>query len=76
MKLNSLEEYGVLKPEYKIEALDARDFVSDDGAARSIRSRSPFNWKKPRSKDFFGWLDESDKFANFKDCSFDYAKNG
>ena len=52
------------------------DSGSGDGAAPSIRSRSPFNWKSPRGKDIFGWLDQADKFANFKDCSFDHTKNG
>ena len=71
MELHRLEE-GALKLQYEKEALDARDSVSDYGAANSIRSRSPFNWKSPKSKDVFGWPDQSDKFANFKDCSFDH----
>ena len=71
MELHRLEE-GALKLQYEKEALDARDFGSDDG----IRSRSPFNWKSPGSKDVFRCLDQSDKFANFKDCSFDHTENG
>ena len=71
-----MEEEGVLKLEYKNEALDERDFGSNDGAARSIKSRSPFKWKNPRSKDIFDWFDKSDKFANFKNCSLVYAKKG
>ena len=42
MELHRLEE-GALKLQYEKEALDARDSGSDDGAASSIRSRSPFN---------------------------------
>ena len=76
MELHRLEEEGALKLQYEKEALDARDSGSDDGAAPSIRSRFPFNWKSPKSKDVFGWLEQSDKFANFKDCSFDHTKNG
>ena len=74
MELHRLEEEGALKLHYEKEALDARDSGSDDGAAPSIRSRSPFNWKSPGSQDVFGWLDQSDKFANFKYCSFDHTK--
>ena len=76
MQLHRWEEEGALKLKYEKEALDARDCVSDDGASLSIRRRSPFNWRSPRSKDVFGWLGKSDMFANFKDCSFDYAKYG
>ena len=71
MELHRLEE-GALKLQYEKEALDARDSGSDDG----IRSRSPFNWRSPGSKDVFRCLDQSDKFANFKDCSFDHTENG
>ena len=39
------------------ETLDARD-SGTDGAALSIRSRLLFNWKSPKSKDIFGWLDK------------------
>ena len=76
MELHRLREEGALKLQYEKEALDARASGSGDGAAPSIRSRSPFNWKSPRGKDIFGWLDQADKFANFKDCSFDHTKNG
>ena len=40
-ELHRLEE-GALKLQYEKEALDARDSGSDDGAAPSKRSRSPF----------------------------------
>ena len=76
MELHRLEEEAALKLQYEKEAVDARDSGSGDGAAPSIRSRWPFNWKSPRGKDIFGWLDQADKFANFKDCSFDHTKNG
>ena len=76
MELHRLEKELTLKLEYEKKALDARDSGSDDGVALSIRSRSSFNWKSPRSRDVFGWLDNSDNFANFKNCSLDYAKNG
>ena len=76
MELHRLEEEMTLKLEYEKEALDARDSGSEDGAAISIRSQSPFNWISPRSKDVFGWLDKSDKFTNFKDCSSDHTRNG
>ena len=76
MELLRLEEELTLKLEYKKEALDARDSASDDDAVLSIRIRSTFNWKSPMSKDVFCWLDNSDKSANFKDCSFDYPKMG
>ena len=75
MKLHHLQEEGVLKLEFEKEAPDTRDFASDDGAALSIRRQLPFNWKSPRSKDIFHWFDKSNKFANFKDCIFDYTKN-
>ena len=67
MELHRWEEEGALKLKYEKEALDVRDCVSDDGASLSIRRRSPFNWRSPRSKDVFGWLGKSDMFANFKD---------
>ena len=35
-----------------------------------------FQLEKSKEQDVFGWLDQSDKFANFKDCSFDHTKNG
>ena len=76
IELHRLEEEMTLKLEYEREALDARGSGSEDGAVLSIKSRSPFNWKSPRSKDVFGWLDKSDKFTNFKDCSLDHTRNG
>ena len=75
MELHRLEEEGAVRLQYEKETLDARDPGSDDGAALFIRSRSPFDCKSPTSKDVFGWLDQSDKFANFLDCSFDHTKN-
>ena len=68
------EEEGALKLEYLKEALYSRASDSDDSAAPSIRSRSPFNWKTPKNKDVSGWLDYSDKFANLHDYSFELAK--
>ena len=68
------EEEGALKLENKKEALDARASDSDETAAPSIRSRSPFNWKTPKNKDVSGWLDISDKFSNVHDYSFERAK--
>ena len=76
MELHRLEEECALKLQYEKEALDARDSGSDDGAVPSLGSRLPFNWKSPKSKDVFVWLDQSDKFANFKESSFDHTKNG
>ena len=76
IELHRLEGQGAFELQYEKEALDARDSGSDDGAPPSIRSRSPFNWKSLRSKDFFGWLDQSDMFARFKGCSFDHTKSG
>ena len=66
MELHRLEEEMNLKPKYEKEALDARDSGSGDGAAPSIRSRSPFNWKSLMGKDIFGWLDQAHKFASLK----------
>ena len=73
MEMQLFEE-GALKLEYEKEALDARASDSDESAAPSIRSRSPFNWKTPKNKDFSGWLDNSDKFSNLHDYSFELAK--
>ena len=70
MEMQLFEEEGALKLEYEKEALDARASDSDD----SIRSRSPFNWKTPKNKDVSGWLDNSDKFSNLHDYSFERAK--
>ena len=64
----------VLKLEYEKEALYARASDSDDSAASSIRSRSPFHWKTPKNKDVSGLLDSSDKFSNLHDYSFQSAK--
>ena len=74
MEMQLFEEEGALKLEYEKEALDARASDSDDSAAPSIRSRSPFNWKTPKNKDVSGWLDNSDKFSNLHDYSFERAK--
>ena len=73
MEMQLFEE-GALKLEYKKEALDKRASGSDESAAPSIRSRSPFNWKTPKNKDVSGWLDSSDKFSNLHDYSFEPAK--
>ena len=70
-----MDEEGALKLQYEKEALEARDSGSDGCTALSIRSLSPSNWKSPRSKDVFGWLDQSDSFADFNDCSCDYTVN-
>ena len=43
MEMQLFEEGGVLKLEYKKEALDSRASDSDDSAAPSVRSRSSFN---------------------------------
>ena len=59
MEMQLFEEEGALRLEYEKEALDARASDSDDSAAPSIRSRSPFNWKTPKYKDVSGWLDNS-----------------
>ena len=69
------EEEGALKLEYEKEALDTKASDSDESAAPSIRSRSPFNWKTPKKKDVSSWLDNSDKFSNLHDYSFERAKN-
>ena len=74
MEMQLFEEEGALKLEYEKEALAARAPDSDDSAAPSIRSRSPFNWKTPKNKDVSGWLDNSDKFYNLYDYSFERAK--
>ena len=74
MEMQLFEEEGALKLEYEKEALDARASNSDDSAAPSFRSRSPFNWKTPKNKDVSGWLDNSDKFSNLHDYSFERAK--
>ena len=68
------EEEGALKLEYEKEALDARAPDSDDSAAPSIRSRSSFNWQTPKNEDVSGWLENSDKFSNLNDYSFERAK--
>ena len=75
MEKQLFEEEGALKLEKEKEVLDARASDSDDTAARSIRSRLPFNWKTPKNKDVSGWLDNSDKFSNLHDYSFGRAKN-
>ena len=74
MEMQLFEEEGALKLEYEKEALDARASDSDDSAAPSMRSRSPFNWKTPKNKDVSGWLDNSNKFSNLNDYSFERAK--
>ena len=74
MEMQLFEKEGALKLEYEKEALDARASDSDDSAAPSIRSRAPFNWKTPKNKDVSGWLDNSDKFSNLHDYSFERAK--
>ena len=74
MEMQFFEEEGALKLEYEKEALDARAPDSDEYAAPSIRSRSPFNWKTPKNKDVPGWLDISDKFSNLHDFSLERAK--
>ena len=74
MEMQLFEEEGALKLEYEKEALDARASDSDESAAPSIRSRSPFNWKTPKNKDVSGWLDNSDKFSNLNNYSFERAK--
>ena len=74
MEMQLFEEEGALKLEYEKEALDARAPDSDDSAAPSIRSRSPFNWETPKIEDVSVWLDNSDKFSNLHDYSFERAK--
>ena len=74
MEMQLFEEEGALKLEYEKEALDARASDSDESAAASIRSRSPFNWKTPKNKDVSSWLDNSDKFSNLQEYSFERAK--
>ena len=74
MEMQFFEEEGALKLEYEKEALDARASDSDESAAPSIRSRSPFNWKTSNNKDVSGWLDNSDKISNLHDYSFEPAK--
>ena len=60
---------GALKLEYEKEALDARASDSDDSAAPSIRSRSPFNWKTSKNN-VSSWFNDS----NLHDYSFERAK--
>ena len=74
LEMQLFEEEGALKLEYEKEALDTRVSDSDESASPSIRSRSPFNWKTPKKKDVSGWLDNSDKFSNLHDYSFERAK--
>ena len=74
MEIQLFEEEGALKLEYEKEALDARASDSDESAAPSIRSRSPFNWKTPKNKDVSGWLDNSDKFSKLHDYRLERAK--
>ena len=74
MEIQHFEEEGALKLKYEKQALDARASDSDESAAPSIRSRSPFNWKTPKNKDVSGWLDNSDKFSKLHDYSFERAK--
>ena len=74
MEMKLFEEEGALKLKYEKEALDARASDSDESAAPSIRSRSSFNWKTPKNKDVSGRLDNSDKFSNLHDYSFERAK--
>ena len=74
LEMQLFEEEGALKMEYEKEALDARTSDSDESAAPSIRSRSPFNWKTPKNKDVSGWLDKSVNFSNLHDYSFERAK--
>ena len=74
MEMQLFEEEGALKLEYEKEALDARASDSDDSAAPSIRSRSPFNLKTPKNKDVSSWLDKSDKFSNLHEYGFERAK--
>ena len=50
MELHRLEEEMTLKLEYEKEALDARDSGSEDGAALSIGSRSPFKKSKEQGR--------------------------
>ena len=74
MEMQLFEEEGALKLEYAKEALDLRLSDSDESADPSTRSRSPFNLKTPKNKDVSGWLDNSDKFSNLLDYSFERVK--
>ena len=74
IEMQFFEEECALKLEYEKEALDARASDSDDSAAPSIRSRSPFIWITPKNKDVSGWLDNSEKFSNLHDYSFERVK--
>ena len=74
MEMQLFEEEGALKLEYEKEALDARASDSDESAAPSNRSWSPFNLKTPKNQDVSGWLDNSGKFSNLHDYSFELAK--
>ena len=74
METQLFEEEGALKLEYEKEALDARASDSDDSAAPSVRSRSPFNRKTSENKDVSVWIDNSDKISNFHAYSFKRAK--
>ena len=65
MEMQLFEEEGALKLEYEKEAVDARASDSDDSAA-------PTN--KVKNKNVSGWLDNSDKFSNLHDYSFERAK--
>ena len=51
LELQVFEENGVLILEYQKEALDINDFDSEDDAAPSLSSRSPFKWKEIRNRD-------------------------
>ena len=74
MEMQLFEEKGALKLEYEKGALDARASDSDESASANIRSRSPFNWKTPKNKDVSGSLENSDKFSNLHDYSYERAK--
>ena len=74
MQVQLFEEEGALTLKYEKEALDARASDSDDSAAPSIRSRSPFKWKTPKNKDVSDRLDNSNKLSNLHDYSFERAK--
>ena len=73
MEVKLFEEEGALKLEYEKEALDVRAPNSDDRAAPSIRSISPFNWKTPKNKDVsVGSI--TYKFSNLHDYNSERTK--
>ena len=75
LEIQLFDENGVLNLEYRMEALDIKDYNSDDDAALSIRRQSPFKWKEFRNKKLFSWLDRSDKPENAYNHNYEGSEN-